>query len=180
MLCHAQIVNATSTMLLLRQAVFCPAPTGDSITRKSLFDSLVAGCIPVLFSRASLAQYSWHLSEQDVSSCAIASFLEVVYCVLYQLLNATALLMLLQVDRVSVYIPMSKINEQNANFLEILRAIPSDEVRRKQQHIASIAPTLQYSIVRNLSFDFAIFGSSLCVLFVWLSLGTREDRKRKR
>ena len=32
-------------------------PTGDSLTRKSLFDSLVAGCIPVLFSRASLTQY---------------------------------------------------------------------------------------------------------------------------
>lgn len=60
------VVNATDTMLLLRRAVFCPAPTGDSITRKSLFDSLIAGCVPVLFSRASLAQYSWHLSEKDV------------------------------------------------------------------------------------------------------------------
>eukprot|EP01038_Epipyxis_sp_PR26KG_P012142 gene12142-16256_t len=65
------IVNATDTMLLLRRAVFCPAPTGDSITRKSLFDSLVAGCIPVLFSRASLSQYSWHLSEEDINNVAV-------------------------------------------------------------------------------------------------------------
>jgi len=65
------VLNATSTMLLLRKAVFCPAPTGDSITRKSLFDSLVAGCIPVLFSRASLSQYAWHLSESDVDAVSV-------------------------------------------------------------------------------------------------------------
>ena len=65
------VINATNTMLLLRRAVFCPAPTGDSLTRKSLFDSLVAGCIPVLFSRASLSQYSWHLSEQDVDDVSV-------------------------------------------------------------------------------------------------------------
>lgn len=65
------VLNATSTMLMLRKAVFCPAPTGDSITRKSLFDSLVAGCIPVLFSRASLTQYAWHLSEQDVDNVSV-------------------------------------------------------------------------------------------------------------
>jgi hypothetical protein len=41
------------------------------LTRKSLFDSLVAGCIPVLFSRASLSQYSWHLSEQDVDDVSV-------------------------------------------------------------------------------------------------------------
>jgi len=64
---HIQVVNATDTMLLLRQAKYCPAPTGDSVTRKSIFDALVAGCVPVLFSRASLAQYSWHVSGSDVS-----------------------------------------------------------------------------------------------------------------
>lgn len=65
------VINATDTLLLLRKAVFCPAPTGDSLTRKSLFDSLVAGCIPVLFSRASLLQYSWHLSDQDVEDVSV-------------------------------------------------------------------------------------------------------------
>lgn len=58
------VINATDTMLLFRRSVFCPAPTGDSITRKSIFDSLIAGCIPVLFSRASLSQYSWHITEK--------------------------------------------------------------------------------------------------------------------
>eukprot|EP01038_Epipyxis_sp_PR26KG_P004343 gene4343-6146_t len=65
------VINAVDTMLLLRRAVFCLAPTGDSLTRKSLFDSLVAGCIPVIFSRASLTQYIWHLSEEDVSKISV-------------------------------------------------------------------------------------------------------------
>lgn len=65
------VLNATGTMLLIRRAKFCPAPTGDSLTRKSLFDSLVGGCIPVLFSKASLETYSWHLSKQDVSDVSV-------------------------------------------------------------------------------------------------------------
>jgi xyloglucan galactosyltransferase MUR3 len=51
------VVNASDSMLLFKRAKYCPAPSGDSLTRKSLFDSLVAGCVPVLFSRASLTQY---------------------------------------------------------------------------------------------------------------------------
>ncbi len=60
------MVNATHTMLKLREAKYCPAPTGDSITRKSIFDALVAGCVPVLFSKASLSQYTWHVSAEEV------------------------------------------------------------------------------------------------------------------
>lgn len=110
-------------MLLIRRAKFCPAPTGDSVTRKSLFDSLVAGCIPVLFSRASLTQYSWHLSEADV-------------------------------DRVSIYIPMTDINEKGINFLHVLRNVTPAVLREKQNAITEIAPRLQYSVVRNCRFVF--------------------------
>ena len=65
------VINQTETMLLLRKSVFCPAPTGDSITRKSIFDSLVAGCIPVLFSRASLSQYMWHVTEAEMDKISV-------------------------------------------------------------------------------------------------------------
>jgi hypothetical protein len=65
------VVGAGAAMSLLRQSQYCPAPTGDSITRKSIFDSLVAGCVPVLFSRASLEQYSWHLTKEDVEKVAV-------------------------------------------------------------------------------------------------------------
>ena len=38
---------AREGVLLYRQSTFCLTPPGDSLTRKSLFDSLLAGCIPV-------------------------------------------------------------------------------------------------------------------------------------
>ncbi|KAG0566523.1 hypothetical protein M758_7G074500 [Ceratodon purpureus] len=59
---------------------FCMQPPGDSPTRRSVFDSLVAGCIPVLFHPSTAyLQYPWHLprnasswsvyvSETDVKS----------------------------------------------------------------------------------------------------------------
>ena len=110
------VVNSTSLMLLFRKSIFCPAPAGDSITRKSIFDALVAGCIPVLFSRASLSQYSWHVPNDKLKD-------------------------------VSVYIPMTEISENNRNFIDILKAIPAEEVLRMQKNIEAIAPTLQYSVI---------------------------------
>lgn len=41
------------------------------MTRKSLFDSLLAGCVPVIFARASLTQYSWHLSPSEINEIAV-------------------------------------------------------------------------------------------------------------
>ncbi|KAL8150440.1 hypothetical protein V2J09_020248 [Rumex salicifolius] len=47
---------------LFTDSEFCLQPVGDSPTRKSVFDSLVSGCIPVLFSPfTAYYQYPWHL-----------------------------------------------------------------------------------------------------------------------
>ncbi|KAG6409278.1 hypothetical protein SASPL_127315 [Salvia splendens] len=49
---------------LFTAAEFCLQPTGDSPTRKSVFDSLISGCIPVLFDpMTAYYQYPWHLPE---------------------------------------------------------------------------------------------------------------------
>ena len=61
------VVNSTAQMMLFQQSIFCPAPPGDSITRKSIFDSLVSGCIPVIFAKASMTQYLWFFSKDKVS-----------------------------------------------------------------------------------------------------------------
>ncbi|XP_065858265.1 xyloglucan-specific galacturonosyltransferase 1-like isoform X2 [Euphorbia lathyris] len=46
------------------ESEFCLQPPGDSPTRKSVFDSLVSGCIPVLFDPfTAYYQYPWHLPE---------------------------------------------------------------------------------------------------------------------
>ncbi|KDP25448.1 hypothetical protein JCGZ_20604 [Jatropha curcas] len=50
---------------LFEESEFCLQPPGDSPTRKSLFDSLVSGCIPVLFDPfTAYYQYPWHLPEE--------------------------------------------------------------------------------------------------------------------
>ncbi|CAL1375358.1 unnamed protein product [Linum trigynum] len=51
---------------LFMESEFCLHPPGDRFTRKWLFDSLVSGCIPVLFSPfTAYYQYPWHLPEED-------------------------------------------------------------------------------------------------------------------
>ena len=53
-----------SVIELFIESEFCLQPPGDSPTRKSVFDSLVSGCIPVLFDPfTAYYQYPWHLPE---------------------------------------------------------------------------------------------------------------------
>lgn len=54
----------TPIIELFSTSEFCLQPPGDSPTRKSVFDSLVSGCIPVLFDPfTAYYQYPWHLPE---------------------------------------------------------------------------------------------------------------------
>ncbi|XP_028088421.1 xyloglucan-specific galacturonosyltransferase 1 [Camellia sinensis] len=53
-----------SIIELFMESEFCLQPPGDSPTRKSVFDSLVSGCIPVLFDPfTAYYQYPWHLPQ---------------------------------------------------------------------------------------------------------------------
>ena len=58
-----------SIMHFLLHSEFCLQPPGDhSVTRRSLFDSLIAGCIPVLFDPfTAYYQYPWHLPSNPSS-----------------------------------------------------------------------------------------------------------------
>ncbi|CAL4920730.1 unnamed protein product [Urochloa decumbens] len=54
-------------MRLFQKASFCLQPPEDSWTRRSVFDSMVAGCIPVFFHAASAyRQYRWHLPKRHL------------------------------------------------------------------------------------------------------------------
>ncbi|KAF3680943.1 putative copper-transporting ATPase HMA5-like [Capsicum annuum] len=58
--CH----QPESIIQLFMESEFCLQPPGDSPTRKSVFDSLISGCIPVIFDPfTAYYQYSWHLPE---------------------------------------------------------------------------------------------------------------------
>ncbi|CAN4095242.1 unnamed protein product [Withania somnifera] len=53
-----------SIIELFMDSEFCLQPPGDSPTRKSVFDSLISGCIPVIFDPfTAYYQYPWHLPE---------------------------------------------------------------------------------------------------------------------
>ncbi|KAH7666062.1 Exostosin-like protein [Dioscorea alata] len=56
--------SATSIMKLFESSIFCLQPKGDSYTRRSTFDAMVSGCIPVFFDRESAYfQYKWYLPK---------------------------------------------------------------------------------------------------------------------
>nr|CAB3502045.1 unnamed protein product [Digitaria exilis] len=63
-------ITPANTMRLFQKASFClqPPSTGDTWTRRSVFDAMVAGCIPVFFHAASAyKQYRWHLPKDHLS-----------------------------------------------------------------------------------------------------------------
>ncbi|MCO5603508.1 hypothetical protein L7F22_057659 [Adiantum nelumboides] len=63
--------SPTAMMKLFQESVFCLQPVGDLYTQRSVFDSIVCGCIPVLFHPQTLyTQYSWHL-PQNFSSYSV-------------------------------------------------------------------------------------------------------------
>ncbi|XP_021754084.1 xyloglucan-specific galacturonosyltransferase 1-like [Chenopodium quinoa] len=57
-------VESAPVEKLFMATEFCLQPPGDSPTRKSMFDSLIAGCIPVVFDPFTAHyQYPWHFPE---------------------------------------------------------------------------------------------------------------------
>ena len=57
---YAPPASAEQTALLYWRSRFCLHPGGDTITRKAILDSLLLGCIPVLFHAGQAAQWRWH------------------------------------------------------------------------------------------------------------------------
>lgn len=55
--CH----DPDRVLTVMRRAEFCLQPPGDSFTRRSVFDAVLAGCIPVFFSEhTAYTQYLWY------------------------------------------------------------------------------------------------------------------------
>ncbi|XP_004236479.2 probable xyloglucan galactosyltransferase GT11 [Solanum lycopersicum] len=61
---HNKCNKPEHVMRLFQSSIFCLQPSGDSFTRRSTFDSILAGCIPVFFTPGSAyVQYIWHLPK---------------------------------------------------------------------------------------------------------------------
>ncbi|KAL6008012.1 hypothetical protein ACLOJK_033517 [Asimina triloba] len=60
--------SAAPILQLFLDSEFCLQPRGDSFTRRSIFDCMVAGSIPVFFwRRTAYVQYTWHLPMEPES-----------------------------------------------------------------------------------------------------------------
>lgn len=105
-----------SSIFVYSKSVFCLNPPGDDSGRRAVFDSLVAGCIPVIFDFSTLYnQYPWYMSEQ------------------------------MALD-ISVYIPGQKFVDGKYRLMDILNSISPVIIRKKQAAIEIIAPSLQYAL----------------------------------
>lgn len=62
------MINGSDLMTVYLRSTFCLCPPGDSYTRKAIFDSILSGCIPVIFYRESMAQYFWHIQKEQVTN----------------------------------------------------------------------------------------------------------------
>eukprot|EP01041_Mallomonas_annulata_P008043 gene8043-16489_t len=112
---HGRAHHPITDLLYYTNTTFCLHPTGDAETRKAIFDSMLLGCIPVVFTPQLMYRvYTWFFTLEDA--------------------RAT-----------SVYIPMESILKGGVNIVEALRAIPIDKIKSMQAAIQRLAPSLQYS-----------------------------------
>ena len=57
-------VDGHNPLELSLRSVFCFQPIGDLMTRKGLFDSILLGCIPIVFDPLTAeVMYTWHWEE---------------------------------------------------------------------------------------------------------------------
>ncbi|XP_061349183.1 probable xyloglucan galactosyltransferase GT19 [Gastrolobium bilobum] len=96
------------------QSSFCLQPPGDTPTRRSTFDGILAGCIPVFFEELSAkSQYAWHLPETEF-------------------------------EAFSVIIPKEDVVFRGLRILDVLRRIPRSRVRRMREKILELIPRVMY------------------------------------
>jgi hypothetical protein len=95
-------------------AKFCLEPPGDTPTRRSTFDAILAGCVPVFFEDAGARrQYGWHLPPG-------------------------------RYDEFSVHIQKETVVLGGVKIAETLAAVPDAEVRRMRERVLEMAPRVLY------------------------------------
>ena len=159
------LVDITGTVKQKLHSTFCVEPPGDTLLRKSLLDSVVAGCIPVLFEHQALDIYQplvtpeeWAeatvfipevllVDQKDWSEWATGTFnknsswkeLQKLYPDYSSLLDAVHPMHHHVAQRSD---NLKKLFPKRSPFSSILRGISEKDIRRKQAALAEIAPRL--------------------------------------
>jgi hypothetical protein len=108
--------TAAVTKLFL-DSRFCLQPRGDSYTRRSLFDCMVAGAIPVLFwRRTAYDQYRWFLPAGQRG----------------------------KEKEWSVFMDRRALSVGNVSVLDVLQGFSEQRVRRMRERVVEMIPRLVY------------------------------------
>ncbi|EPS70482.1 hypothetical protein M569_04275, partial [Genlisea aurea] len=101
-------------MIPMLHSTFCLQPPGDTPTRRSTFDGILAGCIPVFFEETSAKkQYDWHLPREEY-------------------------------DEFSVFIPKEDVVFKGLKILDVLMDISRTQVWRKREKLLEMIPRIIY------------------------------------
>ena len=139
-------VNLSSALNMYRHSVFCLNPPGDSPTRKGLFDSILAGCIPVVFDKYTLEdQYSWHIGIDRFESISVYIPIEEMIGKL-RMEGAEATLAPNKKKKKLRKFDELSVGGNLTNFMDRLEQISPDSIKQMQLSISRIAHSLQYSI----------------------------------
>lgn len=109
--CAHDPIRYTVPMLHSR---FCLEPPGDTPTRRSTFDAILAGCIPVFFEEISARlQYGWHLPMDEY-------------------------------EKFSVFIPKENVVFGGVRVADVLEAFDDEEVGRMRRRVLELVPRVMY------------------------------------
>ncbi|RCV35036.1 hypothetical protein SETIT_7G206700v2 [Setaria italica] len=110
--------NGAAVLELFLDSRFCLQPRGDSFTRRSLFDCMVAGAVPVLFwRRTAYDQYRWYLPPGPRG----------------------------EKGEWSVFIDRQELRVGNVSVREVLDGFSERRVRRMQERVVEMIPRLVYA-----------------------------------
>ncbi|KAL8277636.1 hypothetical protein RQP46_009909 [Phenoliferia psychrophenolica] len=107
----------TLTHQVMLHARFCLQPPGDSASRKGFWESILLGCIPVVFRRGTYAKV-WPQLGIDW-------------------------------DEIALVVEEKGFLEKGSDIVEIVRAVPEEEVSRRQRAVAGLAWRVQYGIPKE-------------------------------
>ena len=121
---HHTALDLVKNLYEKQHSVFCLQPPGDMPTRKSVFDTILSGCIPVFFNPLTARlMYEWHLGQSGWEEIGF------------------------NFDSVS---EAEAIIEQRLNVVKALMKIAEEQpqlILEKRQKIRELAYQLQYSLI---------------------------------
>ncbi|KAI4338495.1 hypothetical protein MLD38_023546 [Melastoma candidum] len=121
--CH----DPNDVMKVMMNSQFCLQTPGDSFTRRSTFDSILAGCIPVFFSpHTAYTQYQWFLPEEPSDYS--------VYLEADDTVNATKIL--------------------GIDIEKELMKVPREKIAAMRQRVIDLIPTISYANPNSTNYGF--------------------------